>query len=315
MAGRIGASLAALLSSSSSSISFTSKKANSSLLTRVFWQLAFTGLLLVIWVSAMATYLTLVPPRGPRTYPTTLTPGLSFRPRPSDPKSTLIHFRHGGSGNWRPLIKRFKSFLKQYGFGKRAGGFQQCNYNTPPLLPDQRCGVPNIKWVDASYDTPCSGPESYGMYHGQPCLIVKLNRVFGWQPEPYYNVTEVASHPDMPDSLKQKILSTWEKHCRGGKNEERCPQLRMVWLTCEGETLADKEWLGTVNYTPWQGFPGYYFPYHNQDHYLSPIVWIQFRKITPGVLIQIRCRAWAKNIPHSKTDPLLGGVHMELMMD
>ena len=82
-----------------------------------------------------------------------------WRPRPSNPKSTLIHFRHGGSGNWRPLIKRFKSFLKvrqihfkwwskkliipcyssqQYAFGKRAGGFQQCNYNTPPLLPDQR---------------------------------------------------------------------------------------------------------------------------------------------------------------------------------
>ena len=33
---------------------------------------------------------------------------------------------------------------------------------------------------------------------------------------------------------------------------KRCPQLRMVWLTCEGETLADKEWLGSVNYTPWQ---------------------------------------------------------------
>ena len=30
------------------------------------------------------------------------------------------------------------SCMQQYGFGKRAGGFQQCNYNTPPLLPDQR---------------------------------------------------------------------------------------------------------------------------------------------------------------------------------
>ena len=34
------------------------------------------------------------------------------RPRPANPKSTLIHFRHGGSGNWRPLKARFKAFLK-----------------------------------------------------------------------------------------------------------------------------------------------------------------------------------------------------------
>ena len=26
----------------------------------------------------------------------------------------------------------------------------------------------------------------------------------------------------------------------------------MVWLSCEGETEADKEWLGGVTYTPWQ---------------------------------------------------------------
>jgi hypothetical protein len=37
-----------------------------------------------------------------------------------------------------------------------------------------------------------------------------------------------------------------------------------------------------------QGFPGFYYPYLNQDHYLSPLVFIQFRNITPGVLIQVR---------------------------
>ena len=46
-------------------------------------------------------------------------------------------------------------------------------------------------------------------------------------------------------------------------DQPRCPQLRIVWLTCEGETLADKEWLGTVNYTPWQVF---------QDFLLSQLV-------------------------------------------
>ena len=40
-----------------------------------------------------------------------------FRPRPEDPKSSLIHFQHGGSGNWMPLFKRFKLFLKVFSLG------------------------------------------------------------------------------------------------------------------------------------------------------------------------------------------------------
>ena len=36
----------------------------------------------------------------------------------------------------------------------------------------------------------------------------------------------------------------------------RCPQLRVIWLSCEGETPADTENMGPVTYTPWHGFPG-----------------------------------------------------------
>ena len=45
----------------------------------------------------------------------------------------------------------------------------------------------------------------------------------------------------------------------------------MVWVSCEGETAADKEYMGPVVFTPKKhppGYPGYYFPYVNQNHYL-----------------------------------------------
>ena len=68
--------------------------------------------------------------------------------------------------------------------------------------------------------------------------------------------------------------TTWTKHCKGkGEDlENKCPRLRMVWVSCEGETSADTEYMGPVFYTPnnkhLPGYPGYYFPYVNQNHYL-----------------------------------------------
>ena len=54
-----------------------------------------------------------------------------------------------------------------------------------------RCGVSPIKWAAHDTDVECTKPEKFGMYHGRPCVMVKLNKVYGWEPEPYYNITEV----------------------------------------------------------------------------------------------------------------------------
>ena len=70
--------------------------------------------------------------------------------------------------------------------------------------------------------------------------------------------------------------------------------MNMVWLHCDGENAPDKEAIGTVSYTPWRGFPGYFFPYYNQLGYLQPIVMVQLKNPTPAVLINIECTAWAK---------------------
>ena len=77
-----------------------------------------------------------------------------------------------------------------YSFGKRPGNFISCTWETQ-IGRNERCTVAPIKWVAYDTDIECSKPEKFGMYHGQPCLMLKLNKVFGWEPQPYYNMTEV----------------------------------------------------------------------------------------------------------------------------
>ena len=118
----------------------------------------------------------------------------------------------------------------------------------------------------------------------------------------------------------------------------------MIWVSCDGENSADREHIGNVTYTPFRGFPTYYFPYKNIPGYLSPIVALQFQKpegtinstiicifkitnlilknafffnhsqTSAGVLINIECKVWAKNIIHDR-QRRLGSVHFELLMD
>ena len=53
--------------------------------------------------------------------------------------------------------------------------------------------------------------------------------------------------------LKQTIMSTWKEECegRGDEKEQRCPQLNMVWLHCDGENDPDRENIGPVRLLPW----------------------------------------------------------------
>jgi len=43
---------------------------------------------------------------------------------------------------------------------------------------------------------------------------------------------------------------------------------------------ADKEFIGNVEYKPYQGFPGYYFPFLGEKNYLSPLVAVHFKNIS-----------------------------------
>lgn len=51
-----------------------------------------------------------------------------------------------------------------------------------------------------------------------------------------------------------------------------------MWVNCEGENPADVENIGPINYYPLRGFPGYYFPFRNEEGYLSPLVAVNFEQ-------------------------------------
>ncbi|KAK7576327.1 hypothetical protein V9T40_012613 [Parthenolecanium corni] len=234
-------------------------------------------------------------------------PGLGYRPMPSSEEnvlSSLIWYQGTSNDSFRFWVDSLTQFLDVYKKPGQTPGQGQnifnCYYNQLPN-PGQVC------FVDVKLLGPCT-EENFYMYHlSSPCIILKLNRIYGWRPQYYTDPKELPD--DMPPELKKNITDI----ALSGDSNKRL-ELNTVWVSCAGESPADSEFIGPVTYHPRQGFPGYYFPYENSEGYLSPLVAVHFKRPKPGILINIECRVWAKNIHYRRRDKQ-GSVHFELMID
>ncbi|XP_043276520.1 sodium/potassium-transporting ATPase subunit beta-2-like [Venturia canescens] len=229
-------------------------------------------------------------------------PGLGFRPAPpsENVESTLIWFKGSNRGNFQPWVDSLSDFLKDYRKPGRTPGrganIKPCDYNQPPA-PGQVC----VQSVD-DWD-PCIERNSYNYHKSAPCVFLKLNRIYGWMPEFYNDTSNLPEN--MPRSLKDYIISAKSPDPKA---------LNTIWVSCEGENPADMENVGPIRYIPRQGFPGYYYPFENSVGYLSPLVAVYFERPQTGVLINVECKAWAKNIKHGRNERV-GSVHFELLID
>ncbi|XP_063244574.1 sodium/potassium-transporting ATPase subunit beta-2-like isoform X1 [Bacillus rossius redtenbacheri] len=226
-------------------------------------------------------------------------PGLGFRPMPPEEnvESTLIWYR-ASDKNYEHWTKELTNFLSGYKTKNllESGGDNRvvCNYNMAPD-PKSVCAVELEKFGA------CIEENNYGFPTSSPCIFLKLNKIFNWLPN-YYNDTD--SLPEiMPEDLKTHI-----------RDRKDTPEMNTVWVSCEGENPADIENIGAIQYYPSRGFPGYYFPFRNTPGYLSPLVAVYFERPATGVLINIECKAWARNIHHDRAERR-GSVHFELMVD
>lgn len=75
--------------------------------------------------------------------------------------------------------------------------FTSCNFDKPPA-EGKVCSF-DIKLLG----TQCTKEELFGYERGRPCIVLKLNRIFGWVPEPYNDVNNLPEA--MPRELKEYI--------------------------------------------------------------------------------------------------------------
>jgi len=148
-----------------------------------------------------------------------------------------------------------------------------------------------------------AGEANFGYDKGEPCILLKLNRIYGLEPEYYTSAdpeNEAGIPAEAPQEVKDRITAATNK--------------KQIWVSCKGENAADEESMGDITYFPSDAaFPGYYFPYLNQPDYQSPVVAVKFKGTKVGQFIHVECRAWAGNIKYDKRDRA-GIAHFELMV-
>lgn len=269
----------------------------------------FYSCLAAFWTACLVIFLQTISYKEPRWTTETgsiigKNPGLGFRPRPPKERieSTLVMFNEGPGENWGHWVKELTNYTEEYKVidDEHRKNMRTCN-STTKLGKDEFC-----EFKVSSLGSKCTKDMKFGYEAGKPCIIVKLNKIFNWKPK-VYNTTD-----DLPEKMPKDVRDLIERDFT--EEDSNIIEKQNVWITCEGENTNDFENIGKVNYYPHPGMPTYYYPFKNQPGYMAPLVAVEFENVKRGVLLNIECKAWAKNIHHDRKERR-GSMHLELMVD
>jgi len=232
-----------------------------------------------------------------------------------NPESTLIWYKQSDPKDVQFWSSQLDTFLTKY--ESQSENLISCDYSGDnKATKDKACRVDLTQFSIA-----CNRTNNYGYQAGEPCIILKLNKIYGWEPEGYGldgsgKYDEKLLNDELEEAVKDKgmpaDLSDYIK--KGVTTNKPETYLKTVWFSCEGENPTDKENLGPLEFFPQPGVPGFYYPYYNQDGYQTPMVFAKLKKPVQGVLINVECKAWAKNV-HPNRLLRLGSVHFEILID
>jgi len=220
-----------------------------------------------------------------RTRSNPLAPGLGFRPQPEVDKNIIIVKKHAPRNEINQYARSLDQYLQVFYWKndrpeRREQDDDNENDNNDRAAPIQKFVISN--------PGECRNDTQYGYAIGRPCVLVKMNKIVGFEPE-----------PGAPHHEKEAY-----KAACGGITDATA-------VHCYGEYPADVDNVGPINYYSEKGqnfqcgrLESKWFPYQGkydrQDRYQAPYVWVQFADPKPNVLINVLCRIYGRNIDFDK---------------
>lgn len=270
-----------------------------------FFYLGLAG----FFCAMLAVFMLLSPRDAPRYYSESsrmatrsnpLTPGLGFRPQPDVEKNIIYAHKNGDTDADKEYVDSLNQYLEifypeQVVQAKKVQPAKDDKDDNDdddddddkkqPFQDDR----PQMQPFKISNPGDCTSGNKYGYASGKPCVLVKMNKIVGFQPE------AGASSED-----KAAYKSTGCANKDGG-----------IAIHCSGEYAADADSIGNITYFSESGTSdkcGYLsrnrFPYEGKvdrrDVYQAPYIWVQLTNPKPNTLINVLCRAYGKNIYYDK---------------
>ncbi|XP_061607834.1 sodium/potassium-transporting ATPase subunit beta-2b isoform X2 [Phyllopteryx taeniolatus] len=211
------------------------------------------------------------------------TPGMVIRPKSDETFEIIYNIQKTES--WDLYAQALDKFLEPYNSTVQAQKNNEC---TPDqyFLQEDSGDVKNNPKRSCQFSRhllqDCSGltDRYYGYQDGQPCIIIKMNRVIGLLP---------------------------------GKDGQA------PFITC-GAKREDTDKIGELKYFPSNGtFNLMYYPYYGkkaQVNYSQPLVAVKFLNITVNEDVNIECKINSNNIPGgSERDKFAGRVSFKLRIN
>jgi len=210
-------------------------------------------------------------------------PGLTIRPLPdqvNNPQSSLIWFSVGVYENYR----WWKNQLSGWFSNIPVAGNPETKVCTLTFIDEadtDSCLVPTNIYGPCSPQNPATPNliTDFGYSRGEPCILVKINRIYNWKPA---GDCTGACNDNMPPELNRF------------RTNQPGPSRVLVW--CQGQFEHDKENLGAIEYFPGPYIETKYFPFKVQKNYQSPFFMMQLKRPLAGALISIECQVYDNNI-------------------